>query len=1026
MNSSVNFNYNARRGYATTTGESQGNNGPSSLRRSHLYGKRGSLLNLGGTGTEDAASLPSTTYSRLDGARSTNNNTNQPPTLPTASEYFAREAAAPVARSQSPAVPWSRSASRFTHKINGVPSTSSYGLPPTPESDVSISRISTPPKQRDHQFTVDMMQRMTQHAKISPLNQYNNLKKELAEDNLVVDGANVDRLVARAGERVSSANRGYEPTSGDQLSSRRVVFRSPEAVEGAREASRRLNGASTIDRPSSLYEPAPKPAVPNSRSDMYAELKRTLSESSSERPKRVPVSLANQKKLPPLSPIHKRHVEIRPRRPAGGSHSNTPSPVQNDYYPQDTRPKTSRGEAVDWLAAAQDEEKPSTKRRQRPPPTGVPITSTTQIARQSDQFGGELRKSEIDARAAIPATKSTKDQLQVKTESRRSPVTKLPSALSNSYMQHELVDFVSEDDLTLDLSRQTKPSAVSRGTPAVAAKKQAASRSSKGQDISFLQSTKNTNPDETLDTLRQLSRLLSGNTPNKDEGRKILEIAAARSNAKAAEAKAGTKTPAVVDTRLPYKHQSRPHSTRKMNTPSAGLSKLDLDPKPVDPERYRDVGLASILSNQSGIRRTPSTTRTIQQPPKKPNFQKKSSTLKPTIKFEDGYETDDSLDRLMINDTDYASLLKPASFEDESFLQGTVQVTDRPKSSTPHDFETLALRTKVLNNLQTVQLDIRETRKGLESIERRFGLLEDEGMLAKLSGTLEKPTASEPPPIAPTIPPTRIIMINRRRQRHGKGLFRKPWTFKDYFCATLLVILVLAAIEFKLWSDTIMPQYSRVSSDEWFANHPFDAYKPGGTLRAMFQVLALAGSLLLFLFKGILGVLLWALSGVQWVEQRVLDGKIVKGFLAPDTKTEAVPETDIVTVPPQPSVTAEPLECKDWTPVSKKAENFKLIAEEVRSTSFGGFKAYRELVCYTNGQDAVVVLWKFLALAPAGRDEFEDGVAWVLRTCIHPFHRDIPANNDIRGGECYDKSYTHYLAFNVGLMQQQKALCWRM
>ncbi|KAK6501759.1 hypothetical protein TWF481_009586 [Arthrobotrys musiformis] len=866
MSSSNNSNFNARRGYATTTtaaGGSQGNHVSSSLRRSHLYGKRGTLLNLGatGTGTEDTGSLSSTTYSRLDGAKPVNN--NQPPALPTASEYFAREAAASAVRSKSPAAPWSRTASRFTHKINGVPSTSSYGLPPTPESDVSISRIATPPKHRDHQFNVDMMQRMTQHAKISPLNQYNNLKKELAEDNLVVDNANVDRLVARAGERVSGTSRGYEPTSGDQVSSRRVAFRSPEAVEGAREASRRLNGASTIDRPSSLYDPAPKPAEPM-RFDMYEELKRTLSESSSERPKRVVLPATNQRHLPPLSPVHRRHVEIRPRRPGAGSHSNTPSPVQNDYYPQEGRPKASQGEPVDWLAASQDapEEKPNNRRRLRPPPTGTPLTSNNRNTRPPKQFGGELRRGDVDTRLTAPP--------QIKAEPQVSPIGKLPSALSNSYMQHDLVDFVSEDDLTLDLSHERKPPVASRATPAATTKKPVASSSSKGLDASFLQSTKKTDPDETLDTLRQLSRLLNGNTPVKDEGRKILELAAARSNKRAAEAKAATKTPVAVDTRQPYKHKSRPLSTRKPNTPGAGTSKLDLDPKPVDPERYKDVGLASILSNlnQSGIRRTPSATHILQQPPiKKPNFHPKPSTSTSNAKFEDGYETDDSLDRLLINDTDYAALLKPASFEDESFLHGTVQVTDRPISTMPQDFETLALRTKVLNNLQTVQLDIRETRKGLESIERRFGLLEDEGMLAKLSGTPPKPA---PPELAAAAPP-RIVMVSRRRRRASKPLFQKPWIFKDYFCAILFVVLSLAAIEYKLWSDTIIPQYSRVSSDEWFAKHPVGSYRPGGTFRAVLQVLALAGRVPLFIIEQTLTVLLWVLAWVHWLEVKIMD-----------------------------------------------------------------------------------------------------------------------------------------------------------
>ncbi|KAK6348417.1 hypothetical protein TWF718_006213 [Orbilia javanica] len=891
--SSSNLNYNARRGFATTTaGESQGNHVSSSLRRSHLYGKRGSLLNFGGTGTgaENTGSLQSTTYSRLDGTRPLDN--NQPSALPTASEYFAREAAAaaaaapPVARSKSPAAPWSRGASRFTHKINGVPSTSSYGLPPTPESDVSISRISTPPKQRDHQFNVEMMQRMTQHAKISPLNQYNNLRRELAEDNLVVDGANVDRLVARAGERVSGAGRGYEPTSGDQLSSRRVAFRSPEAVEGAREASRRLNGASTIDRPSSLYEPAPKPAEPiNSRLDMYEELKRTLSESSSERPKRVVLPATSQRQLPLLSSIHKRHVEIRPRRPIAGSHSNTPSPVQNDTRSQETRPKTSQGGAVDWLAAAQDvpEEKPSTRRRQRPLSTGAPLTSTTnRTTRPSDQFGGELQSSE--AASNLPQTKP---------DPRISPINKLPSALSNSYMQHDLVDFVSEDDLTLDLSHERRKSLASKAAPKPTAKKPAASSSAAGQDISFLQSTKKTDPDETLDTLRQLSRLLSGNTPEKDEGRRILELAAARSSKKAASEKLATKTPATADARQPYKHVSRPLSTKKQNTQGVVKSKLDLDPKPVDPERYKDVGLASILSNQSGIRRTPSTTHKIQHYPpiKRPNFLQKPPTSKPTVKFEDGYETDDSLDRLLTNDTDYASLLKPAAFEDESFLQSAIQVSDRSISTMPQDFETLALRTKVLSNLQTVQLDIRETRRGLENIERKFGLLEDEGVLAQLSGTPPKPTSPTPAVIAPP----RIVMFSRRRQRPpGKSLFQKPWAFKDYLCATLFVVLGFAAIEYKLWSDTIIPQYSRVSSDEWFAKHPVGSYRPGGTLRAVLQVFVLVGHVFLYMLEKTLAVLVWMLGGVQWLEVRVMDS------IAPPplVLTQVVDTTFISTVAP--------------------------------------------------------------------------------------------------------------------------------
>ncbi|KAK6519576.1 hypothetical protein TWF281_003399 [Arthrobotrys megalospora] len=886
MSSGNNSNYNARRGYATTAGESQGNH-VSSLRRSHLYGKRGSMLNLGGSGVEDTASLSSTAYSRLDGGLSRSTANNQPPALPTANEYFAQQAAESVGRSKSPAVPWSRNASRFTHKINGVASTSSYGLPPTPESDVSISRIATPPKHRDHQFNVDMMQRMTQHAKISPLNQYNNLKKEIANDNLVIDNANVDRLVARAGERSSGASRGYEPTSGDQVSSRRVAFRSPEAVEGAREASRRLNGASTIDRPSSMYEPAPKPAQPNSVSNttnMYAELKRTLSESSSERPKRVVLPVTNQRQLPPLSPVHRRHVEIRPRRPNAGSHSNTPSPVQNDYYPQETRPKTAQGEgadAIDWLSAAQDvadDRKPSTKRRQRPLSTGTPLMSTTRALRQSEQFGGELRKGETNTRASVPtstrasvpASKTGVQPAQVKTETRLSPIAKLPSALSNSYMQHELVDFVSEDDLTLDLSHESKPPVASKGTPAATARKPAASGLKKGQEASFLQSTKKTNPDETLDTLRQLSRLLSVNTPNKNEGQKIVELAGSKSTAKPAQAKSVAKTPATVDTRQPYKHQSRPLSTRKQNVQGVGPSKLDFDPKPVDPERYKDVGLASILSsiNKSGLRRSPAPTPTIQQALKKSTTTKKSSSSTSTIKFEDGYETDDSLDRLLTNDTDYASLLQPASFEDESFLHGTVQVADRPKSTIPQDFETLALRTKVLNNLQTVQLDIRETRKGLESIERRFGILEEEGMFSKLSEDQQKPTSPEPMAVAPQ----RIVMISRRRQRPpGKTLFQKPWSFKDYFCATLFIVLGLAAVEYKLWSDSIIPQYSRVSSDEWFAKHPAGSYRPGGTLRAMFQVLVSIGHVLLFLLERTLAVLLWMLAGVQWVEVRVMD-----------------------------------------------------------------------------------------------------------------------------------------------------------
>ncbi|KAF3906205.1 hypothetical protein ABW20_dc0101412 [Dactylellina cionopaga] len=832
--SSSNPNYNARRGYATADSQQQQTqpsslgNHQSGLRRSHLYTNRGNTFNPSAD-SENTLPHPVATHSRLDGTgpnhtnlSSRNNTNNQSRPLPTAGEYFAKEqpTSGPGAQSQASSAPWARSAGRFSHKsIHGLPSSSSYGLPPTPESDVSQSRIVTPPRQhRDYQFNVGMMQRMTQHAKISPLNQYSNLKRELAEDNLVVDGGNVDRLVARAGERTSATSRGYEPTSSDQLPARRVAFRSPEAVEGAREASRRLNGASTIDRPSSMYEVTSKPFEQNPTSNMYDELKRTLSESSSERPKRIVRSSTSQRQLPPLSPVQRRHVEIRPRRPAGvvsGQDSHTPPPQQNNYYPQETRPRTAPSQeepaaGIDWLAAAQNvaeetSQKPAARRRPRTSSSGTPIANTALHGRHSEEFGGELRPDSSNIRTNLPTSHAADTSIPERTEQRLSPLNNR-SAPNNSYHHHELLDFVSEDDLTVNLTHGDRSPIAFRGSglrtaDASIKKRPGTSGTNKPQDISFLQNAKQTDPDETLDTLRQLSRLLSGNTPVKQEGRKIVELAAS----KPLEA---IRSSTTVDSRQPYKRQTRPMSNNQ--TPkNEYTSSPGLDSKPTEYVQQGNSGSSKTTDNtaqtQSHLRGSVPYTRSrpsaatpsvkTNSHSKKPS-ESKTSTSK-TIQFEDGYETDDSLDRLLSHDTDYASLLKPAVYEDESFLQATVQVANQSPPSRNNDLETLALRTRLLNNLQTVQLDIRETRKGLEAMERKFGMLEDESMSTTkpLEQTILSPTLPQS-----TTAPRHIVFLPRRRQKlPSKGLFWKPWGFKDYFCATLLILFCLVAIEYKMW-----------------------------------------------------------------------------------------------------------------------------------------------------------------------------------------------------------------------------------
>ncbi|KAK6341119.1 hypothetical protein TWF696_008208 [Orbilia brochopaga] len=906
-NPNPNNNAAARRGYPAGDSfqHSQGNykhhqQHHSGLRRSHIYGSRGATvfnsLTAGDADTQLTTRPTSATYSRIDGARTNPPHTRtslSQPTLPTAGEYFAREATTTTGQSQlqsqSPVAPWARPGSRFASKqIRSAHATSSYGLPPTPESDVSVT---TPPRQhRDYQFNVEMMQRMTQHAKISPLNHYDHLKRELAEENLVVDNGNVDRLVARAGERIRGQDSG---TPAEQhytgAHGRRVAFRSPEAVEGAREASRRLNGLSgAVDRPSSLYEVASKPAEPNptSSSNMYDELKRTLSESSSERPKRIVRQPTNARQLPPLSPVQKRHVEVRPRRPVAtaASIAHAPSPSkqkQNEYYQQETRPRTAPTSQddpitnIDWLAAAQDvvessPRKTSGRRRPRTLSSGTPLSNTAWSSRQADEFGGELKVDSTDVRpSASHAAASSKPS---RAESQPATLRQLPSAaLSNSYLQHNLVDFVSEDDLTLNLSSENKPPVAFesglRSTQLASTNRRPATSSGKLQDVSFLESTKKTDPDETLDTLRQLSRLLSGNTPAKQEQpRRMAELPSEPADIKPTVAKLQT----AAETRQPYKRQARPLAS--MQVVKSG-ERANQTPKAVKTEPSQGVSLTSVLNSiakknkQQDLSQKPGASSTSTTKP--PGTRKASDSQTPTsktIQFEDGYETDDSLDRLLTNDTDYNSLLKPAAFEDESFLQGTVQVAKQSQPQKPNDLEALALRTKVLNNLQTVQLDIRETRRGLENIERKFGMLEEDS-------SIFKPAAADTSNVVvsggrPILAPRRYVFVPRKKKA-TKGLFRRPWVFKDYFFAFVFLVLGLLLIEYKLWSDTIIPQYSRVSSDEWFAKHPVGSYRPGGTFRAVFRVFLWFGNVGLFFLQQVSAGLLWARSGVSWLQDRV-------------------------------------------------------------------------------------------------------------------------------------------------------------
>lgn len=49
----------------------------------------------------------------------------------------------------------------------------------------------------------------------------------------------------------------------------------------------------------------------------------------------------------------------------------------------------------------------------------------------------------------------------------------------------------------------------------------------------------------------------------------------------------------------------------------------------------------------------------------------------------------------------------------------------------------------------------------------------------------------------------------------------------------------------------------------------------------------------------------------------------------------------------------------------------------------------------------VVVFWKITTPAPSDNEEYY-GRMWVLRVCTHRFSGDVPANNDIHGGECSD------------------------
>ncbi|KAF3924906.1 hypothetical protein ABW21_db0207129 [Orbilia brochopaga] len=812
----------------------------SGLRRSHIYG------------SNTTSTSTSQTYSRIDGARTGGHSHSNPPraslsqpttttttgTLPTAGEYFATTNTT-TSNTNTAQPQWARS-SRFASKqIRSAHANinSSYGLPPTPESDVSVSRVTTPPRpHRDYQFNVDMMQRMTQHAKISPLNHYDHLKRALAEENILVDTTNVDRLVARAGERVAISGTGtgtpaehhYSGTHG-----RRVAFRSPEAVEGAREASRRLNGLS-----GSMYQVASKPAEPMPSSNMYDELKRTLSESSSERPKRIVRQPATTRQLPPLSPVQRRHVEQQQQQ-------------QNEYYQQESRPRTapSQDDAVaniDWLAAAQEvaEESPrktnSRRRRPRTLSSGTPLATTAWSSRQPDEFGGELKLDSKDTRARLSSIPSSSSQLPEASKPSRpnsqpSTLKQLPSAaLSNSYLQHNLVDFVSEDDLTFNLSSENRPPVAFESSLRSTQLKNTASRrpatsSGKLQEASFLQSTKKTDPDETLDTLRQLSRLLSGNTPAKQD-------------------------------------------LRRMAEPVLSLEAADVKPAAVKKQQQQDTPPKPTV---------PSTSTTTVKPTPTPRKASGSQTpTSKTIQFDDGYETDDSLDRLLTNDTDYISLLKPATFEDESFLHGTVQVAKQSQpQQKPSDLEALALRTKVLNNLQTVQLDIRETRRGLENIERKFGMLEDDGVF-KSTNNADGDTETVISPTKQILAPRRYVFVPRKR-KVGKGLFRRPWVFKDYMFAFLFLMLGLLLIEYKLWSDTIIPQYSRVSSDEWFAKHPVGSYRPGGTFRAIFSIFLYFGNLGVLALQQVFAAAVYARDSVSWLQGRVMATMPLPGYQVP-------------------------------------------------------------------------------------------------------------------------------------------------
>ncbi|KAJ6263337.1 hypothetical protein Dda_1900 [Drechslerella dactyloides] len=1083
-NPNPNNNAAARRGYpaADSFQHSQGNNHQhhhhhSGLRRSHLYGSRATTvfnsLTSGNGGDTDQQQQQQTrptsaTYSRIDGARTTatasHTNPSRPTaaftqptsTLPTASEYFAREATstgpAQPQSSQSPIAPWARPGSRFASKqIRTAHATSSYGLPPTPESDVSVSRVTTPPRQpRDYQFNVEMMQRMTQHAKISPLNHYDHLKRELAEENLVVDGGNVDRLVARAGERILRGHEGTPGPGAEQYpSGRRVAFRSPEAVEGAREASRRLNGLSaTLGRPSSMYEVASKPAEPNPTSNMYDELKRTLSESSSERPKRVVRQPASTRQLPPLSPVQKRHVEVRPRRPvatASTAHAPSPSQRQNEYYQQqETRPRTAPSQDdpitnIDWLAAAQDvvDTSPRKTNNRRRPRTLSSLSNTAWPSRKPDEFGGELRPDSADARVRLSSAQSTSQPAEASKPSRPEPqpsmLNQLPSAaLSNSYLQHNLVDFVSEDDLTLNLSSENRPPVAfdtsfrSTHLGTATTSRRPATSSGKLQEVSFLQSTNKTDPDETLDTLRQLSRLLSGNTPAKQDAHRMAEPTPSEPVGLRSTI---VKSSAAADSRQPYKRQARPLASRQgtgnSETPKAGHT-----PKPVRPGPSQGTSLTSVLNaiakkNQDGLMKPASSSARPGATPRKT-----SGSQTPTskaIQFDDGYETDDSLDRLLTNDTDYASLLKPATFEDESFLHGTVQVAKRSQVQKPNDLEALALRTKVLNNLQTVQLDIRETRRGLENIERKFGMLEDDGMFKPSTG--DTSTTAMQSGAKPALAPRRYVFVPRKKKA-GKGLFRRPWVFKDYFFAFLFLVLGLLAIEYKLWSDTIIPQYSRVSSDEWFAKHPVGSYRPGGTFRAVFSVFLWFGNVGIFFVQQVSTGVLWARTGIDWLASRVTTAAsplpadvqfpLHRGGATASssagittTTTNTNTNTNAVGTTTTTATTATSQGCT-WRPQPRAEAFIRYLEDEGRRAYYHGDVMSLYLTCH-GVNDTVVAWWAVHPRAPE----------YVLKTCVWRF---LPAPDgtvvDVpREMACFQERTGDEISWSAEMLRQQQRLC---